>query len=29
MELKTYFSTENAISPNCLKVMPLENKKRL
>lgn len=29
MEMKTYFDMGSAINPNCLKVMPLEPKKKL
>jgi len=28
LEVKTYFETGNAILPHCLKVMPLEPKKK-
>ena len=29
LENRTYFDIGNAINPNCLKVMPLEPKKKL
>jgi hypothetical protein len=29
LDTRTYFDVGNAVNPNCLKVMPLEPKKRL